>query len=98
MLSKLPNLQLVVLRSRGILSVLAAILLVSCAPSLPVQVTPTPFTASPTLTVLAPSIESTQSAPLPTVTARGPDLVASDPASVSMASGGLQLVEFFRFT
>jgi hypothetical protein len=31
-------------------------------------------------------------------TSRGPDLAASDPAAVRLASGGLQLVEFFRFT
>ncbi|MGC8856902.1 MAG: hypothetical protein ACP5QU_08890 [Anaerolineae bacterium] len=31
-------------------------------------------------------------------TSRGPNLEATDPASVQLASGGLQLVEFFRFT
>jgi hypothetical protein len=31
-------------------------------------------------------------------TSRGPDLEATDPATVSLASGELQLVEFFRFT
>ena len=35
---------------------------------------------------------------LPAATSRGPDLEATDPASVSLASGGLQLLEFFRFT
>lgn len=35
---------------------------------------------------------------LPAATSRGPDLHATDPATVSLASGGLQLVEFFRFT
>ena len=29
---------------------------------------------------------------------RGPDLEATDPATVSLAVGDLQLVEFFRFT
>jgi hypothetical protein len=31
-------------------------------------------------------------------TSRGPDLHATDPTTVSLASGGLQFVEFFRFT
>jgi hypothetical protein len=31
-------------------------------------------------------------------TSRGPNLEATDPNTVSLASGGLQLVEFFRFT
>jgi hypothetical protein len=31
-------------------------------------------------------------------TSRGPELEATDPATVSLASGQLQLVEFFRFT
>jgi hypothetical protein len=35
---------------------------------------------------------------LPVATSRGPDLHATDPATVSLASGQLQFVEFFRFT
>jgi len=35
---------------------------------------------------------------LPIATSRGPELHATDPATVSLASGGLQFVEFFRFT
>ncbi len=31
-------------------------------------------------------------------TSRGPELEATDPTTVSLASGQLQLVEFFRFT
>jgi hypothetical protein len=31
-------------------------------------------------------------------TSRGPELEASDPETVALASGKLQLVEFFRFT
>jgi len=31
-------------------------------------------------------------------TSRGPKLEATDPATVSLASGQLQLIEFFRFT
>ena len=35
---------------------------------------------------------------LPVATSRGPDLHATDPTTVSLASGGIQFVEFFRFT
>jgi hypothetical protein len=31
-------------------------------------------------------------------TSRGPDLEATDPTTVKLASGQMQLVEFFRFT
>jgi hypothetical protein len=34
----------------------------------------------------------------PIATSRGPELEATDPTTVSLASGQLQLVEFFRFT
>jgi hypothetical protein len=34
----------------------------------------------------------------PVATSRGPDLHATDPTTVNLASGGLQFVEFFRFT
>jgi hypothetical protein len=43
-------------------------------------------------------VEATIPAVLPAATSRGPNLEATDPATVSLASGGLQLVEFFRFT
>ena len=36
--------------------------------------------------------------PMVQATSRGPDLVASDPSKVKLASGQLQLVEFFSFT
>jgi len=35
---------------------------------------------------------------MPVATSRGPDLHATDPTTVSLASGQLQFVEFFRFT
>jgi len=35
---------------------------------------------------------------LPVATSRGPNLEATDPTTVSLASGGVQFVEFFRFT
>jgi hypothetical protein len=34
----------------------------------------------------------------PVATSRGPDLHATDPTTVSLASGQIQFVEFFRFT
>jgi len=36
--------------------------------------------------------------PSPVPTSRGPDLEATDPSTVALASSNLQLVEFFRFT
>jgi hypothetical protein len=33
----------------------------------------------------------------PVATSRGPELHATDPTTVSLASGGLQFVEFFEF-
>lgn len=36
--------------------------------------------------------------PFPVAASRGPNLQATDPAAVSLASGQYQLVEFFRFT
>ena len=52
------------------------------------------LTAAPTIG----PIEAATSAPLPVATSRGPNLEATDPASVRLDSGGLQLLEFFRFT
>lgn len=54
----------------------------------------------------APSQPTVESAPteaaaptsLPVATSRGPNLEATDPITVNLASGGLQFVEFFRFT
>ena len=35
---------------------------------------------------------------LPAATSRGPELEATDPTTVNLASGQIQFVEFFRFT
>lgn len=83
------------------------LLAAACAPApapLPTAAMPTaipaatdPGTAQPTPT--APlQIVTVASSPQPVATSRGPDLEATNPATVSLASGGLQLVEFFRFT
>ncbi len=81
--------------------ILVVTLLAACAP----EATPLPTVAIPTATLVASTVESsTQMSPgeeataLPVATSRGPDLHATDPTTVSLASGGLQFVEFFRFT
>jgi hypothetical protein len=70
----------------------------SVAPSPTPLVNPTASAdLAPTDTVdvlsATPSIEAQ-----PVATSRGPNLEATDPTTVNFASGGLQLVEFFRFT
>ncbi|MBI5932582.1 MAG: hypothetical protein HY867_02650, partial [Chloroflexi bacterium] len=40
----------------------------------------------------------TEAAVQTVATSRGPELHATDPTTVKLASGQLQLVEFFRFT
>lgn len=67
-----------------------------------------PATAAPTDTSTPEAPEATAALPASTqtvevevqavATSRGPNLEATDPATVSLASGQLQLVEFFRFT
>jgi hypothetical protein len=70
----------------------------------PAQATVPPTVTLPTATAAAVSeAAATEPAPsevtaLPVATSRGPDLHATDPTTVSLASGGLQFVEFFRFT
>jgi hypothetical protein len=68
-------------------------------------VTPTPEGEIPTPAVdltATPLVELQSATPpvdaQPLATSRGPDLHATDPTRVSLASGGLQFVEFFRFT
>jgi hypothetical protein len=88
------------------MSLIAVLLAVSCAPAdtappaLP-TVESTPATAAPT------DVSAPEAPPVPTnaimdiqvvPTSLGPDLHATDPTTVSLASDGLQLVEFFRFT
>ena len=78
---------------------LLAVLLAACAPSA------SPTAAEATQAVLTePATEppaATQevvATPLAVATSRGPELHATDPSTVSLASGQIQLVEFFRFT
>lgn len=84
-------------------SLIAAIALSSCAPaaaSAPLEPTASeaaiPATAAP---ADSSAPEATAVVPVQAVaTSRGPNLEATDPSTVNLASGQLQLVEFFRFT
>ena len=86
---------------------LLAVFLVACAAGTS-TVAPAPPEAAatdanlPTLTPLAdtsvPAEPVAAATVLPVATSRGPDLHATDPTTVSLAAGQLQLVEFFRFT
>ena len=78
--------------------VLLAVFLASCAPAASPVVTAPPTAVE---TATQPNAEPTDSlAPsVPVVaTSRGPNLEATDPSTVNLAAGQLQLVEFFRFT
>lgn len=90
---------------------LLVVLLVACAPATstvaptqPAGIQPSP-TALPALPATdiparATAIPTEALAPttIPVATSRGPELHATDPSTVDLASGGLQFVEFFRFT
>ncbi len=65
----------------------------------------TEFSPIPEPATLTPALitqQLSESVPAPTIavaaTSRGPNLEATDPTTVRLDSGGLQLVEFFRFT
>ena len=90
---------------------LLAVLLAACAPATSAIVPTQPVvveastTLPPPVSTLDPSVQVTVEptedlAPtaLPVATSRGQELEATDPTTVSLASGGLQFVEFFRFT
>lgn len=91
--------------------ILFAVLLAACATGTstapPAQPSNTPlpvfFTETPAVDLTATFLVEANSATPPSeaqpiATSRGPDLHATDPSTVRLASGGLQLVEFFRFT
>ena len=87
---------------------LLAVVLAACAPAATPVVTAPPIIVMPSQTPVPVLQTATQpvgvptDSPAPTVlplaTSRGPGLHATDPSTVSLASGQLQLVEFFRFT
>ena len=89
---------------------LIAVFLAACAPTESVS-TDSPAAAAPGALSLTPSpatienstpaVDLTATLPVeafPIATSRGPELHATDPGTVRLASGGLQFVEFFRFT
>ena len=88
------------------IGLLAVLVTSSCAPASPTIPAAPMDTLVSTSTALAsaPAPEATASVPTQAVTvqaiatSRGPNLEATDPATVNLASGQLQLVEFFRFT
>ncbi|MBL8063291.1 MAG: hypothetical protein JNK32_09750 [Anaerolineales bacterium] len=89
------------------MSLVIALLAVACAPAAPTEglVEPAAPVDQPTATeAVIPTAEANVDAPTevpavqPIVTPRGDALEATDPSTVSLASGQLQLVEFFRFT
>lgn len=90
------------------LGLVAVFALAACAPSASVAPAPTATRAAdtpapsasprPFETAAQPTVQAETAAPSAVATSRGPDLEASDPTAVQLASGGLQLVEFFRFT
>jgi thioredoxin-like negative regulator of GroEL len=90
------------------LSLVVVLLTVSCAPAvtsppaaptdIAIPATAAPAdTSAPAATASAPT-QSAEVEVQAVATSRGPNLEATDPATVSLASGQLQLVEFFRFT
>jgi len=100
-------------RSIITLSLLTGLLVVGCAPAtvpepaqpaMPVTEEPQQAPPAPTATLAPPAATEPAPTEMPSVepqavaTSRGPNLEATDPATVSLASGELQLVEFFRFT
>ena len=81
--------------------ILPAVLLAACAPGAastnpPAVTQPPTVAATPLETVPQPA--PSEATALPIATSRGPDLHATDPTTVNLASGGLQFVEFIRFT
>jgi hypothetical protein len=84
----------------------AVLMLAACAPAAPASPAPTeiapslPATTSTVETATQPTVQVEAASPIPVAvaTSRGPNLEATDPTTVELASGGLQLVEFFRFT
>ncbi len=101
------------IRCSDLTFILVAVFAVSsCAPAIIAPDTPKLVLATPTIAPTATVESAATSIPKatgtvvptedvqvhPIVTSRGPNLEATDPTTVSLASGGLQLVEFFRFT
>jgi hypothetical protein len=89
---------------------LLVVLLAGCTPATATAIPAQPTLIAPTATVsvltgavasatqaTSASTDATAPTALPVATSRGPNLEATDPTTVKLASGGLQLVEFFEF-
>ena len=88
---------------------LLAVISTACAPTAPparsdVALAPSSTPFVPEQPTLEParqgqaSTEALPATPFPVATSRGPNLEATDPTTVSLASGQIQFIEFFRFT
>jgi hypothetical protein len=101
------------MRSNSLVAFLmVSVVLAACAPApAPVVEQATAVPAVPTETPFEPAVELSPTAEQPQETAeaptavpqvvatsRGPNLESTAPSSVALASGDLQLVEFFRYT
>ncbi len=94
--------------------VLLAVFVASCAPVAATETTaptaallptatfpppvPTLDQGQPVASVTEAPTEALAPTPFPIATSRGPELHATDPTTVNLASGQIQFVEFFRFT
>ena len=70
----------------------------TATPSLPAATAAPTATAEATSAAAAPGDTSSPPSSVAAATSRGPDLEATYPETVRLDSGGLQLIEFFRFT
>ena len=70
--------------------------LAACAPALPTSTADQPAAAPTAATDMIEPAAETEASSQPMVTVRQ-ELGATDPAGVSLASGKVQLVEFFAF-
>ena len=77
---------------------LVAVLLASCAPQATQPPVPSQTAAQTPENVTQPQVTNEAPTVVAVATSRGPNLEATDLSNVNLASGGLQLVEFFRFT
>lgn len=67
-------------------------------PTVPPVSTPTEILPPGTAQTEVQATEAPAEAPQAAATSRGPELESTDPSTVNLASGELQLVEFFRYT
>jgi len=83
----------------AVVILLTAVGLSSCASAVTSPPAAPANTSAPEATASPQEVAPTQPVEVQVdATSRGPNLEATDPSTVSLASGQLQLVEFFRFT